>query len=134
MGGAAVLADQTRNDREQGTDVLVFTGPAFGFGAVEVGLPVVLYHEDGLRGNTPGTGDYGRTPLPFTYLKVGLWQGRRDAVAIAGQTVYLFIPASATLIYSHDYGRWSPYVSAKYVFSGGPAGDDPVIERYQGPR
>lgn len=131
MGGAAVLSDQTRNDENQGADVLLFTGPAFGFGAVEVGIPVALYHENGLHGNEPRPGDYGRTLLPFTYLKVGLWQGRRDAVAIAGQTVYLFIPASATVIYSRDYGRWSPYVSAKYVFSGGPAGDDPVIERYQ---
>lgn len=128
--GAAVMHDGVRDGFEQGSDVVVGFSPSFGIGGekegvgLELGIPGVLYFEDGLGDRKEGA------PLILPYLKLGLLQDRRDKIALVAQTAYV-LPISFTAIYSHDFARWTPYVSVKQLFSRGPAGDDPVITRYQ---
>lgn len=134
--GTAVLGDQPREGRPQGTDVVAFFSPSYGFrqAGLEIGLPVALYLEEGLQSlGSDATSRFGSSPrtlLLAPYIKLGFNQGHRDKFAVVGQAAWVF-PSSLTLIYSRDYGAWTPYTSVKYVVSGGPAGDDPVITRYQ---
>jgi hypothetical protein len=124
-----VLTDQKRNDRSQGSDVIGLVAPSYGLVAkgvgFEFGIPIGGYLEEGFSSDS-----YSREYLILPYLKVGLNPQKRDKVALVGEAA-LIIPASLTLIYSHDFDRWTPYASVKRVFSGGPAGDDPVVTRYQ---
>ncbi|MFC1683701.1 hypothetical protein ACFL0G_05815 [Candidatus Zixiibacteriota bacterium] len=123
------LADQKRNDRSQGSDVIGLIAPSYGLVArsvgFEFGVPIGGYLEEGLSGDS-----YAREYLILPYLKIGLNPQKKDKVALVGEAA-LVIPASLTLIYSHDFDRWTPYLSVKRIFSGGPAGDDPVVTRYQ---
>lgn len=42
-----------------------------------------------------------------------------------------FLPANVGLRYGRDFGAWEPHAGVSVIFSGGPAGDDPVVTRYQ---
>ena len=124
-----MLTDQERNDWSQGSDVIGLIAPSYGVVAkgvgFEFGIPIGGYLEEGFRSDSDAR-EYSILP----YLKIGLNPQKGDKVAFVGQAA-LIIPASFTVIYSHDFNRWTPYVSVKKVFSGGPAGDDPVVTRYQ---
>ncbi len=134
--GSAVLTDQQREGKPQGADIVAFVSPSYGFAGpgIEIGLPVAVYLEEGLASlRSDALSRYGTSPrslLVAPYVKLGFNQTHRDKFAVLGQTVWL-LPSSLTVIYSRDYGRWTPYTSLKYVFSSGPAGDDPFITRYQ---
>jgi hypothetical protein len=133
----SILSDQTRNGKPQGSDVIGFVSPSVGFGnttGFEFGLPFGWYLEEGFASLDEDEvltfGQEVKNFLVLPYLKVGFNQDKKDKFAFVGQTSYIF-PASLTFIYSHDFKGATPYVSLKRVFSGGPAGDDPMITRYQ---
>jgi hypothetical protein len=124
-----ILTDQKRNDWSQGSDVIGLIAPSYGLVAksvgFEFGIPIGSYLEEGFSSDS-----YAREYLVLPYLKIGFNPQKRDKVALVGQAA-LIIPTSLTLIYSHDFNHWTPYLSVKTIFSGGPAGDDPVVTRYQ---
>jgi len=128
-GGLVVLADQRRNDREQGTDMIPWVAPTYGFGdGLEIGLPIGAYFEEGLDSRT-GVGSRIE-PLIGLSVKGRVFESGRHRLFFAGQTA-LVLPASAGLIYGYELDRWLPHVAVKRVFSWGPAGDDPLVTRYQ---
>lgn len=131
--GALALTDQTRDSAPQGSDVVVWAAPSFGFGRhLEVGVPLGLYGEEGLRSFTDRHA-FGTDPLqPFVepYAKLGLLDAQRDHLATVFQVGLPFV-SSVSLLYGHDFRSWSPYGGVKWMASGGPAGDDPLVTRYQ---
>ena len=130
--GATIIADQPRNSVEQGDDYFVHAGPAYGFGSlVEIGVPLGVYFEDGLSKDGREIGAGSRQFIPMPYIKVGmLGPAGRDHLAFIMQAAY-FVPANVGLRFGRDMGRWTPQVGISWIFSGGPAGDDPVVPRYQ---
>lgn len=136
-----VLTDQARNGREQGADLIFFITPSYGFGSeespgwVEVGLPIGMYLEEGFESiGEDAFGQFGQDPEQFLilpYVKLGLLPEGSNRLALLGQSAFFVFPSSVTLIYSRDLTHHTPYLALKYIFSGGPAGDDPIITRYQ---
>lgn len=128
---AVVLADQNRNGASQGTDVIGMLTPAYAFGRrVEIGVPVGVYAEEGLFNSGPLNGDRNAI-LVMPYLKVGLLGAESPHhLALIGQTA-LMLPANVGVRYGRDFGSWEPHVGFNVIFSGGTAGDDPTVTRYQ---
>jgi hypothetical protein len=131
--GAMVLGDQPRDGQAQGTDLFGWVAPSFGFGHdVEVGLPVGWYLEDGLRGNT-GQDAFGSSSgqlVVLPYGKVAFVDTPTHKLAGVLQLGPTFV-SSLGLLYGRELRSWMPYGSVKWIASGGPAGDDPFITRYQ---
>lgn len=122
--GAILLADQPRHGTPQGRDVIATITPAYGFGRqVELGIPIGIYDEgDDYEGN-------GVMILP--YVKAALLPPEsKNHLSISAQTALIF-PTNFSVHFGRDLGRWEPQVSASYILSGGPAGDDPIVTRYQ---
>jgi len=112
--------------------------PSFGFGRAigfELGIPFGWYLEDGFNGRRaprlfPAYFDYedGKHFLILPYFKLASGQEKRDIIA------GLIDPSSITVIYSHDFNHWTPYLSVKkMLLSGNPAVNDVPrkISRYQ---
>lgn len=124
--GAIVLGDQVRNGAPQGPDLMVYAAPFVGLsGWVELGLPFGVYAEsDDLGGEDTQL-------LLWPYAKFSLVEpGGRDHLAMILQGAWM-VPASVGVRYGRDLGAWEPYGGVSLVFSGGPAGDDPFVVRYQ---
>ena len=121
--GVTRLGDQVRNGEPQGDDYLAYLAPSIGIGdRVEVGLPVGFYHQDGLD---------DRYALLMPYLKLALLPpASRDHLAVVAQG-WLVLPANLGVVYGRDLGSWEPQMRVSWIFSGGPAGDDPFVTRYQ---
>lgn len=128
---AVVLADQPRNSFNEGPDIIAALNPAYGFGKrVEIGFPFELYAENGLF-NSSGRDKNSGILMP--YVKVALLDtDSPNHAAVVVQTAWI-LPANIGLHYGHDFGSWEPHVGLTYIFSGGNAGDDPFITRYQEP-
>jgi hypothetical protein len=125
-----------RNGEPQGPDYIAYVGPSLGIGdRVELGLPVGIYLEEGFASlGSDALEQFGTSPrslLVLPYAKVALLPSESDdhlAAVVQGIFPPLF---NAGLRYGRDLGWWEPHVGASVVFSGGPAGDDPFITRYQ---
>jgi hypothetical protein len=133
--GLTYITDQTRNDEPQGPDLMIYAAPTFGFGdRVEVGVPVGVYLEEGLQGlgsDIDQVNESPRTLALWPYLKFALLPSEaRDHLALLLQGVWL-LPANVGLRYGRDLGSWEPHAGVSVIFSGGPAGDDPFVTRYQ---
>ena len=128
---AIVLGDQRRHDTPQGTDIITMLTPAYAFGhRAEIGVPFGVYAEEGLFNSGPLNGDKNSF-LVMPYLKLGLLDSDSPHhLALIAQSA-LALPANIGLRYGRDLGSWEPHVGITYVFSGGTAGDDPTITRYQ---
>lgn len=131
--GAMLLSDQPRDGQAQGPDLFGWVTPSLGFGNdVEVGIPFGWYLEDGLRGDTAqdAFGSSSRHLVILPYAKLALADTPAHKLAGVLQLGPTFI-SSVGLLYGRDFGSWMPYGAVKWVASGGPAGDDPFITRYQ---
>jgi hypothetical protein len=131
--GAMVLGDQPREGQEQGTDLCGWMGLSYGFGRnVEVGIPVGWYLQDGLLGSTrqDSFGSSSRQFVILPYGKFAFVDTPTHKVAGVLQLGPAFV-SSVSLLYGRDLRSWMPYGSVKWIASGGPAGDDPFITRYQ---
>lgn len=136
---AARLTDQERRGQPQGPDIVGLLTPSYGFGkssGIEFGVPFGWYWEEGMKswsGN--GAGSPGSNARHFTvlpYFKIALNQHKKDKIAFLMQFAYV-IPMSMTLIYSHDYPRWTPYVSLKTIFSTHQVTEAIHVDRYHQP-
>jgi hypothetical protein len=129
--GFTALGDQRRNNERQRPDHIVYAAPAYGFGRrVEVGIPVGWYFEEGF-GASGQTYEYDRQFVVWPYVKLALNEPTsRNHFALIGQSAFIG-PANIGFRYGRDFGSWEPHVGASLIFSGGPAGDDPVVTRYQ---
>jgi hypothetical protein len=127
-----VLGDQQRSGEAQGIDGMLTVAPVYGFGErLELGLPVGIYWEEGIgrRGYATGTQSQNLVVLP--YAKLALHEPTaRDHLALIVQASG-FLPGNIGVRYGRDLGKWEPQVGLTWIISGGPAGDDPVITRYQ---
>lgn len=123
--GVAVIADQDRGTAEDGTDVMAYVAPAWGISShVELGIGIGVYSRD------LASGEAGLLATP--YAKVGLLPATaKDQVAISFQSAAVVFPGNLGVHYSRDLGGWTPQFSLTRIFSGGPAGDDPFVTRYQ---
>lgn len=121
--GVTWLGDQVRNDEAQGDDLLAYLAPSIGFGdRVEVGFPVGFYYEEGAS---------DRYALLMPYLKLAMLPTEsKDRLAVVAQG-WLALPANLGLVWARPKGSWEPQLRLSWVFSGGPAGDDPLVTRYQ---
>jgi hypothetical protein len=130
--GATWIHDQPREGHSQKSDVIGYLEPKFGFkGNFEIGLPVGVYMEEGLNGSSSSFGTGDKNVLLAPYLKIGvLPRDSRDHLALIGQTSWL-APGNVGVRYGRDLGKWEPHVGVSYIFTAGPAGDDPVVTRYQ---
>jgi hypothetical protein len=128
--GFTALADQRRNNVEQGHDYIPYLNPAYGFGRrVEVGVPFGFYFEEGFKSNIFEGERTARMVWP--YVKIALNEATsREHVAIIGQAAFT-LPANLGIRYGRDFGSWEPHVGLNYIWSGGTAGDDPTVTRYQ---
>jgi hypothetical protein len=125
-----LLDDQARNGTPQGKDILPFLIPAYGFGRrVELGLPVGLYAEEGLHSGPINEDRNALLVMP--YVKFGLLdEASPHHLALIGQTAF-FVPANIGVRYGRDLGDWEPHIGFNWIMSGGEAGDDPTVTRYQ---
>jgi hypothetical protein len=132
--GFTYLADQPRGGEPQRHDGLATVTPAYGFGdRVEIGLPLGVYWEDGIGRSSYATGTQSAQVVLLPYAKVALLPRRsRDHLAAVVQAAGIF-PGSVGLRYGRAQGGWEPHVGLTYIFSAGPAGDSPVVTRYQEP-
>jgi hypothetical protein len=123
--GVIALADQPRNGASQRPDYIATITPAYGFGRrFELGLPIGAYAADGLQTRS-------KLLLVLPYAKVALLDPAwRDHLSLTGQAAF-FLPANVSLDYGRDLGAWEPQVGVSYILSAGPAGDDPIVTRYQ---
>jgi len=125
--GITYIGDQVRNGEEQGPDIMAYLAPTVGFGdRVELGLPVGLYLEEGLKSLVGSAfeefGESPRTVVVWPYLKFALLpSGAPDHLALILQGAW-FTPANVGLRYGRDLGSWEPHVGLSLIFSGGPAG------------
>ncbi len=128
--GAVAVHDQVRDSQPQGPDYLGYVAPSFGFhDRLEFGIPVGIYLQNGFE---PAS-EHGLSGSQFVlmpYLKSALLAPGRDHLALSVQTAWI-APANVGLEYGRDMGSWEPQVSGTVIFSGGPAGDDPLVPRYQ---
>ncbi len=124
--GATWLHDQPRDSLQQGADLLFSAGPVYGWDSrVEIGLPLVAYFEGA------GGGAQDRFTWLMPYLKLGLLpESSRNHLAVSLQGSILGL-GNIGLHASREMGDWEPQVSFGYIVSGGPAGDDPVVTRFQ---
>lgn len=135
-GAVIVLGDQMRNGESQGNDIVAAVGPSYGFGdRIEIGLPVGLYLEEGLASlGSDAESEFGQSPrqlVLWPYVKAALLpRGAHDHLALHVQGAWL-APANVGLRYGRDLGGWEPHAGLTVIFSGGPAGDDPYVTRYQ---
>ncbi len=135
---SAILSDKMGDGKTQGHDVNAILTPGLGhiekYKRIEIVVSLGGYLEEEFNSSNSGGpqifGQNVKEPLIFPYLKVGFKQNGRNKFAIVGQSAFM-LPASLTFIYSYDFTRWTPYVSMKRVFSGGSAGDDPIVTRFQ---
>jgi hypothetical protein len=131
--GAMVLSDQRRDGRTQGLDLFGWVGPSLGLGHdVEIGIPIGWYLEEGIRSVTDRQA-FGSSPFQLVILPYGkfaLIDAPTHKLAGVVQLGPAFV-SSVGLIYGRDLHSWMPYGSVKWMASGGPAGDDPFITRYQ---
>jgi hypothetical protein len=127
---AIVLGDQPRHGVAQGNDIIAMLAPSYAFNRhVEIGVPVGLYAEEGLNSGELN-GDKNAF-LVMPYLKFGFLPSEsRHHLALILQSA-LILPANVGLRYGRDFGSWEPHIGANVIFSGGEAGDDPTITRYQ---
>jgi hypothetical protein len=131
--GAMALSDQRRDSAVQGPDLFGWVGPSFGFGHdVEVGLHVGWYLEEGWRSisDRPAFGTAPTQLVILPYGKFALVNTAKHKLAGVLQLGPTFV-SSASLLYGRDLQSWLPYGAVKWIASGGPAGDDPFITRYQ---
>ncbi len=134
--GVTVLGDQVRNGEAQGPDYIVYFAPSFSFGRrVEFGLPMGLYLEEGLASlETDAFARFGTDPrsiMLWPYLKFAMLpEDSPHHLAFVAQCAWI-VPANIGVRYGRDLGTWEPYGGLSLIFSGGPAGDDPFIPRYQ---
>lgn len=126
---AVRLSDQHRDGRDQRTDYLTTVEFSYGVGhRYEIGLPLGLYSEGGVAGRS---GDRTFVLLPYAKLAL-LPDASRHHLAATMQFAYLaFVPANVGLHYSRDLGSWEPQVGLTWIPSSGPAGDSPLVTRYQ---
>jgi hypothetical protein len=129
--GVTHLADQRRNAVSQGPDHIAYAAPVYGFGRrVEIGLPAGLYLEEGIGKSGDLDGDKTAFIL-WPYIKFGVFEPEsRNRLALIFQGAWIGF-ANVGLRYGRDLGSWEPHLGVTYVFSGGPAGDDPAVTRYQ---
>lgn len=125
--GFAAVGDQPRNGRPQGMDVIPWVAPVVGLGGwVELGIPIGYYAEGG--------DDIGAEDVQFfvwPFLKMSMLEpGGRDHLALVLQGAYT-LPANIGLWYGRELDGWEPHAGVSIIFSGGPAGDDPIVTRYQ---
>jgi hypothetical protein len=134
--GVAYVSDQVRNGEPQGPDYVAYVGPSLGIGdRVELGLPVGIYLEEGFASlGSDALERFGTSPRSFMiwpYAKVALLPSESDH-HLAAVAQGIFPPLlNVGLRYGRDLGSWEPHVGASFIFSGGPAGDDPFVTRYQ---
>src|SRR6185436_6157535 len=65
------------------------------------------------------------------YLKLGLLgTDSPNHLALIAQSSFI-LPANVGIRFGHDLGAWEPHIGLSWIFSGGEAGDDPTITRYQ---
>ena len=130
--GLVVLADQQRNGEPQGTDGLLTVSPVYGFGErLELGLPVGVYWEEGLGRSGYATGTQSQNFVVLPYAKLALLEpGAAHHLSLTLQAAG-FLPGNIGLRYGRDLGAWEPQIGLTWIASGGPAGDDPVITRFQ---
>lgn len=131
--GGGVLSDQERRGRAQGPDYIVVVAPSFSIGMgrdarLGINVPLVAYYEEG---KFRPLGSESAQLLLQPQLKLGLNQRKRDKFAILAEFMPILYPGSLSVIYSHDFDGVTAYVVVKHIFTYGPAGDDPVITRYQ---
>jgi hypothetical protein len=128
---AVVLGDHGRDASNAGTDVIGMVTPAYGFGGlVEIGLPIGVYAENGLFNSGPLNGDRNSLLL-MPYLKLALLDPKSLHDLSMSAQASLLLPANVGVRYGRDLGSWEPQIGVTYIFSGGLAGDDPTITRYQ---
>jgi hypothetical protein len=127
---AIVLGDQTRHRVSQGTDIIAMLSPSYAFGRhIEIGVPAGVYAEEGL--NSGELNGDKNSILIMPYLKLGLLSSAsRHHLAVILQSA-LILPANVGIRYGRDLGSWEPHIGANFIFSGGEAGDDPTVTRYQ---
>jgi len=134
--GVTYLGDQVRNDEPQGVDLMAYVAPSLGIGdRFEIGLPIGVYLEEGLESlESDALEQFGQSPrmlVLWPYLKTALLpRDSRDHLAVIVQGAW-FVPANVGVRYGRDLGSWEPYAGVSLIFSGGPAGDDPAVTRYQ---
>jgi hypothetical protein len=134
--GVTYIGDQVRNGESQGPDIMVCVAPTLGLGdRVELGVPVGLYLEEGLEslgGNA--LEEFGTSPragVAWPYAKIALLpSGSLDHLALVLQGAW-FTTANVGIRYGRDLDSWMPHAGVSVIFSGGPAGDDPFVTRYQ---
>lgn len=106
-------------------DFMAWIAPSYGHGDVEVGVPVGMYY----AGSDNGTSAQRLIVIP--YFKTALLGAHGpDKLAAVVQLGAPFV-SSIGVLYGRDLGGWMPYGGLKWMASGGPAGDDPFITRYQ---
>ncbi|MDH3291403.1 MAG: hypothetical protein OEO20_09640 [Gemmatimonadota bacterium] len=134
--GVTVLGDQARNGEAQGPDYIAYLAPSFAFGdRVELGLPIGIYLEEGFASLSGDAftrfGENPQTIVLWPYLKFAMLptDGPHHLAFIA-QGAWMF-PGNVGVRYGQDLGSWEPFAGLSLIFSGGPAGDDPVVTRYQ---
>lgn len=127
-----VLTDQERNGDSQRSDGLLTVAPVYGFrDRIEIGLPIGVYWEEGVGRSGFETGTQSQNLVIQPYLKFALLgSGIRDHLALSFQAAGI-LPGNIGVRYGRDQGKWEPHVGLTWIMSGGPAGDDPVITRYQ---
>ena len=129
--GFTALADQRRNNERQRPDHILYIGPAYGFGRrVEIGAPFGWYFEEGV-GRAGQAYATDRHFMIWPYVKLAMNEpDSRNHFALIGQSAFIG-PANIGVRYGRDLGSWEPHVGISWIFSSGPAGDDPVVTRYQ---
>ncbi|MEQ1694181.1 MAG: hypothetical protein ABMA00_23040, partial [Gemmatimonas sp.] len=126
--GATVLADRRPDEP---TDYAAYVAPVYGIGhRVEIGVPIGVYMQHGLRPTQSQTGE--RQLLLLPYMKLALHDtSSRHHAALLVQSAALIIPSIFGVRYGRDMGSWEPQAGITVIRSGGPSGDDPVVTRYQ---
>ncbi len=124
--GATWLHDQPRDGVAQGADLLFSATPSYGWDdRLEVGIPLVAYFE-GIGG-----GAEDRYAWLMPYFKVGVLPTDSRSHLSASVQASLIGVSNLGLHFSREIGEWEPQVSIGYLPSGGPAGDDPLVTRFQ---
>ncbi len=134
--GVTVLGDRVRNGEPQGPDYVAYVAPSFAFGnRVELGLPMGIYLEEGFASLSADAftrfGEDPRMIVLWPYLRFAMLPADGPHhLAFIAQGAWM-IPANVGVRYGRDLGSWEPYGGLSLIFSGGPAGDDPAVTRYQ---
>lgn len=134
--GVTWLGDQRRDERPQGPDYIGYVAPSWGVSErVELGVPIGFYLEEGFESlGDSAFYEFGSDQahlVVWPYVKLGLLdpEGPHD-LALSAQAAAV-LPANVGLHYGIERDGWEPYAGVTFIFSGGPAGDDPAVTRYQ---